>query len=236
MKQVANYLTVPEALIFDMDGTLFQTETLLLPSYERMFDRLRAEGVFEGPTPPESIILGSLGLLLRDIWKKVLPEHDEAVHRRADVILLEEQMAGLENGVGVLYPGVKETLEALHNRGCRMFVASNGLEDYVKGVATATGIAPLFDGLYSAGEHGTATKVELVRLLLNESGVKSAWMVGDRSSDVEAGVRNSLTVIGCEYAEFGVSSSELDGADVRIRSFPELLALVDAAQQEGANR
>ncbi|WP_199615679.1 HAD family hydrolase [Paenibacillus alkalitolerans] len=233
MEKNTDAVRKPEALIFDMDGTLFRTEKLLLPAYERMFRRLRDEGLYEGETPPEQAILGALGMLLNDIWKRVLPEHDEAVHRRADVLLLEEQMLGLQEGIGELYPGVKETLEKLRGHGYRLFVASNGLEAYVKGVAEAKGIASLFEGLYSAGEYKTATKVDLVRLLLRHNGVSSAWMVGDRSSDVEAGAGNGLTVIGCDYAEFGVSASELDGADIRIRTFPELLALLKI-EEEGA--
>ncbi|UUZ80601.1 hypothetical protein LJK88_38035 [Paenibacillus sp. P26] len=39
--------TTPEAMIFDLDGTLFQTETPL-PAYHATFDRLRAEGLYEG--------------------------------------------------------------------------------------------------------------------------------------------------------------------------------------------
>lgn len=45
-------LTKPEAMIFDMDGTLFKTETLLIPVYHRLFDQLRAENLYEGKTPP----------------------------------------------------------------------------------------------------------------------------------------------------------------------------------------
>ncbi len=40
-------ITKPEAMIFDLDGTLFQTETLLLPAYRATFDRLREEGLYE---------------------------------------------------------------------------------------------------------------------------------------------------------------------------------------------
>ncbi|MNP85892.1 hypothetical protein D3C76_1858310 [compost metagenome] len=52
-------------------------------------------------------------------------------------------------------------------------------------------------------------------------------MVGDRSSDVEAGLKNGLTVIGCDYAGFG-DGEELNGSHVRIRSFLELPGLYSA--------
>ena len=68
------------------------------------------------------------------------------------------ELEGLSNEATVLYPEVKETLEELHRRGVRLFVASNGLEHYVKGIAEARGIMSLFEGVYSAGEHGTASR------------------------------------------------------------------------------
>lgn len=221
----------PEALIFDMDGTLFQTETNAVPAYESAFAKLRGEGVIAGGEPRVKELLGSLGMLLPDIWKRVLPDEPEAVRARMDEVFLEEELRLLAQGVGSLYPGVAETLRLLKDAGYRLFVASNGLERYVKGVAQYTGIAPLFEGLYSAGEYRTSSKVELVRLLLQRHGVGSAWMVGDRSSDVEAGRANGLKVIGCDYASFGVSADdELRGADVRIRSFRELADLAGAAR------
>lgn len=221
-------LARPEAMIFDMDGTLFKTETLLIPAYHQLFDRLREEKLYVGDTPPEELMLSCLGMLLEDIWKKVIPDCSEAVHRRADELLLELELEGLQAYATDLYPGVKETLEQLSERGIRLFVASNGLEHYVKGVAEAHQIAPLFEGIYSAGEHLTASKVDLVRLLLDNHGISSAWMVGDRSSDVEAGKKNGQTVIGCAYAGFG-QGQELAGSDALISSFEDLIGLYDQA-------
>ncbi|WP_309121500.1 HAD family hydrolase [Paenibacillus sp.] len=222
----AQRLAKPEALIFDMDGTLFKTETVIVSAYERAYARLKDEGRVQGEMPPASILLGSLGMLLMDIWARVLPEADVPTRERMDALLLEEQIALLQEGVGELYPGVDETLRRLQEAGYRLFVASNGLESYVKGVAARLGIADRFESLYSAGEYRTASKVDLVKLLLQRERVKTAWMVGDRSSDVEAGRGNDLPVIGCDYADFGVSTDELKGSTVRIRSFGELKGLI----------
>ncbi|WP_054957030.1 HAD family hydrolase [Paenibacillus dakarensis] len=221
-------LTKPEAMIFDMDGTLFQTETLLLPAYHKLFDTLRAEGHHTGETPKEELMLGCLGMLLEDIWKIVLPEGTPEAHKRADELLLQYELEGLSDPKAILYPGVKETLEELKHRGVRLFVASNGLEHYVKGIAEAREIMPLFEDLYSAGQHNTETKVDLVALLLKNHGIERAWMVGDRSSDVEAGKKNGQAVIGCQYAGFG-DDQELKGSDVIIHSFHELIDLYDAS-------
>lgn len=212
----------PEAMLFDLDGTLFRTETILIPAYHRVFEQLRKEGLFTGDTPPEERILGSLGLLLEHIWQRVMPEAPLAAHSRANDLLLEYQLAELRQGRGELYPGVEPTLTELSRRGIKLFVASNGLEAYVKGVIESTGLAPLFEGLYSAGEYRTRSKTDLVRLALETHRIGSAWMVGDRSSDVEAGKGNGLVVVACDYAGFR-QPGELDGADIRIREFSRLL-------------
>ncbi|TJY41490.1 HAD family hydrolase [Cohnella pontilimi] len=220
-----NRLPSPEAVLFDLDGTLFQTETLLETVHRRVFDTLRSERLYLAETPPIDKLLGSLGMLLTDIWQRVMPDASPAAQERANVLLLQYELEELALGRGSLYPGVRETLDTLRARGIRLFIASNGLEAYVKGVPQVKGIAELFEGTYSAGEFGTASKVELVRRLLDTFGVRSAWMVGDRSSDVEAGKSNGLSVIGCDYAGFG-REGELDGADAVIRTFPELLSLL----------
>lgn len=219
-------LRKPEAVIFDMDGTLFETDKLLVPVHHRVFETLREEGLYEHETPPVERLLSCLGMLLEDIWRQVMPDSTEAARKRADVLLLQYEREGLERGEGELYPFVEETLRELHSRGIKLFVASNGLEEYVKGVAEFKGIAPLFDGLYSAGEYETSTKVDLVARLLKDHNIQSAWMVGDRSSDVEAGKGNGLQTIGCAYATYG-RASEIEGADVLINDFRELLPLLE---------
>ncbi|WP_438431871.1 HAD family hydrolase [Gorillibacterium sp. sgz500922] len=217
-------LPKPEAMIFDMDGTLFRTESIVLAAYHRVCDDLRTEGLLTGENPPDERLLGGLGMLLEEIWKRVFPGSSRELRERADVLLLKHQLDCLEQGEGELYEGVKETLTKLKERGIRLFVASNGLEDYVKQVARHMGIADLFEGLYSAGEYATRSKVELVGLLLRNHGIRTAWMVGDRSSDVEAGKSNGLAVIGCDYADFG-AGEELAEADVMITRFSRLLEL-----------
>lgn len=214
----------PEAVIFDMDGTLFETATLLATVHERLFRTLREEGLYD-QTPPLDDLLGCLGMLLEDIWRKLMPGSSEEARLRADELMVQYELEELEAGRGVLYPQTAETLQRLKEQGIKLFVASNGLEVYVKEVARYKGIADLFDGLYSAGEFQTASKVDLVAKLLADHQIKTAWMVGDRSSDVEAAKGNNLVAIGCAYAGYG-RDSELAGADVCIQEMPELLTLL----------
>jgi phosphoglycolate phosphatase len=220
----------PQAILFDLDGTLFRTETLLETVHHRVFETLRAEGLYSRPTPPIDRLLGSLGMLLHDIWKRVMPDGSPEAWERANALLLQYELEELSEGRGELYPAVAETLRTLRGQGIRLFIASNGLEAYVKSVPQAKGISELFEDKYSAGQYGTSSKDDLVRRLLDahELNASETWMVGDRSSDVEAGKQNGLFVVGCDYAGFR-HEGELDGSDAVIRHFADLLDLLARA-------
>lgn len=221
---VLRKLSKPEAMLFDLDGTLFQSETILIPAYDRTFETLREMGLHDGLTPPVESMLACLGMVLDEIWERIWPGMPEKTKRIADDLFMNYQLEALEAGLGRLYPGVEATLRNLHASGVRLFIASNGQEKYVSSVVEQLNIADLFEDLYSAGKYQTASKVDLVRLLLDRYALETAWMVGDRSSDVEAGVANELVVIGCAYATFGLPM-ELNGSATIIHKFEELLAL-----------
>jgi len=214
--------------VFDMDGTLFQSEKLALPAFRRAFHRLKAEGLYRKDPPADEEIHSVFGMTQREIWSRLLPEADEKTRKIADRWTLEEELAGLRRGEGRLYPGVAETLHRLKEEGWRLFIASNGLRQYLEGVLKTFRLAHLFSGVYGAGDHGTGTKVELVRILMKEHGVSGGFMVGDRESDVRAGKANGLEVIGCRYpgyTRFG-KEEELKGADVVVDRFPDILSVL----------
>lgn len=222
-------LKKPEAILFDMDGTLLETESLLVHVHKRLFDTLREEGLYMQPPPELSALLGCLGMLLEDIWRTLMPDSSEAARARADELMLQYEIEALAAGQGDLYPDVIETLEQLKAQGVQLFVASNGLEEYVRKIVHYRQMDHLFTDLYSAGQYETASKVDLVRLLVEKYQLNSAWMVGDRSSDVEAAKENNLQAIGCAYAKYG-KAEELRDADVLITQFSELATLL--AQSE----
>jgi len=212
-----------EAIIFDFDGTLFQTDKLAIQAFNKTFEQLRSEGYQVSSSFTEADLLQVIGLTLEDIWRKLLPNLSQEAVEKASKYLLENELSGVKEGYGALFPEVVDTLLELKRAGFRLFIASNGQKEYVFGLADAFRIDHFFEGIYTAGEFETSNKDDLVKYLLENAGITKATMVGDRSSDISAGQTNNLFVVGCDFGF--CTEGELAGANVIISNFSQLLEL-----------
>lgn len=213
-----------KAVLFDMDGTMLKTENIAIPAFQMTFAELRKRGLYSGETPSEEKFLKQLGNTLEAIWETILPNTDWETRLLADRIMLESELEIIRSGGLTFFPGVEDTLRLLKKKGYDLFVASNGLENYISAIVEHSGFGELFTDLYSAGRFQTKTKVDLVAKLLRDYPVTTGCMVGDRKSDVEAGIKNNLPTIGCLFGYGG--QKELEGATYIIESFSELPAII----------
>lgn len=220
--------TGSEALVFDMDGTLFQTEKVAIPAFYRTFEMLREQGWVQGKAPSEEEIQSVFGMTQAEIWNRLLPEASDEVKKQADKWWLMHELACIREGMGELYPGVAETLGDLNAQGWPLYIASNGLGPYIRGILAYYNLDSLFSGVYSAGEQCIGEKERLVEKLIQDHGVQSGYMIGDRSSDVRAGKANHLKVVGCRYTDYPqfAEEDELAGADWILTSFDQLPSLL----------
>lgn len=220
-------------IIFDLDGTLFQTEKVAVPAFQETFRRLKEAGEFQGDIPGEEKIYSVFGLTHQELWQVLLPDAPPILKEKADRYMLQNELELFRQGKGAIYPGVRETLVKLHEKGYSLFVASNGAGDYVRTALETEGLTFLFKGIYTAGEYQTEDKSDLVRILKKDHGITNGFMVGDRSSDMKAGKENRLFTVGCRYTgfpQFG-KDHELDQADAVIHSFKELLQVIEQAEK-----
>jgi phosphoglycolate phosphatase len=209
-----------QAVIFDVDGTLYQTERVAIPAFRRTFESLRREGLYQGAPPSEEKILSCFGMTIPELWETLLPDASMDVRDRANERLASYEIELMKEGEGRLYPSVVEVLSSLHKQKIRLYVASNGEERYVNTVLETTGIAPLIHKAYAAGTYKTEKKSELVALLLRAQNLQRAVMVGDRRSDIEAGRDHGLPTVGCDFGF--ADADELVDATVLIKRFDQL--------------
>jgi phosphoglycolate phosphatase len=201
-------------LIFDLDGTLYRTESSFVPTMRTVYAEVGL------PYPSDRAILGLVGepfpVFLDWLVDQGFPADRNALAQR----ISEVELASIR-ARGALFPGVRETLATLRETGHAVSLCTNGDLRYADAVLSACGILHLFDELQTNEVEGHS-KAELVRDLLRRVPHKKAFMIGDRYHDVEAGRANGCTVIGATYG-YG-PLEELETADHRIDTFPDLLS------------
>ncbi|MFZ4453139.1 HAD family hydrolase [Salibacterium aidingense] len=210
-------------LIFDMDGTLFDSRELLSQAIENTLQYGVEQGMYSDQGWTEQDRVGIIGEPFYPGFRKLLPGVSENILENLEPVLDRFLLTEMDKGAGELFPEVKETLQKLADEGYQLYVASNGNAEYVPAALEREGLAPLFRGIYSVQQYQAGNKINLVRMILDDAGA-DAVMIGDRSSDIEAGKENGLLVIGCRYG-FG-SEEEVAAADELVDSMADLPGLL----------
>ncbi|QOR34396.1 HAD family hydrolase [Clostridium sp. 'deep sea'] len=203
-------------IVFDIDGTLFNSRTVALPAFKKVLKHYNKD------IPSDSILLNTLGYPISEIWEMLLPELSNDDKDKISVYMGEIEAQMINNGDGKLFPGVKESLTKLQAAGHKLYTLSNCNEAYLHTVIDAFNLRPLFTGLHCASMYANETKAQILKRIIKED--KDAVMVGDRFHDIEAGNINNIPTIFCNY---GFSqSSEITSQDFTITSFSEILTIV----------
>ncbi len=224
-----------KAVIFDMDGTLFQTATILEKSLEQAFAILRERGEWQGAAPIDEY-RNIMGVPLPAVWQELLPEKSDELKGEMDGHFLERLIDNIRDGHGALYPGVEEVLEKICSEGYSVFIASNGLVRYLEAIVSYYGLKRWVTETFSIEQAATFDKGDLVRMIKEKYAVTDGAVVGDRLSDIRAAKANGLLAVGCRF-DFA-QEQELKEADVVIEGFGELinvLAEVESREKTALN-
>lgn len=191
-----------ESIIFDVDGTLWDSRALLADAYN---EQLEQEGLSHIHVTAEKLrpLFGKTMTMLADgLFDAVpVPERYSLMDRcilRMDEHL--EKFAGPEIG----YPALRQTMEAL-TKNHRLFIVSNGQKGYPQLAAKKLGLADLISGYLSFGDTGTSKGQTILRLMQEET-IQSAVYVGDTQGDLEACQEAGIPFIWAEFG-FGVPES-----------------------------
>ena len=189
-----------ESLIFDIDGTLWDSRALVAEGYNI---QLRKEGLDHLCTDAG---------VLRSLFGKVMTEIGDVLFASVAVperyALMERCMATEnryleENECRIGYPGVRETLAELAKKH-RLFIVSNSQCGYPELCMGKLGLTELFEGHLCFGDTGTC-KGETIRTLMKRCGISSACYIGDTQGDADAA---ELAGIPFLWAAYGFGNVE----------------------------
>lgn len=204
-----------ESLIFDIDGTLWDSRALVAEGYNI---QLRAEGlehlcVTAGDLKP---LFGKVMTEIADTILATIPEE-----RRYDLMercMATENQYLEENECRIGYPGVRETVAKLSEK-YRLFIVSNSQRGYPELCMEKLGLTPYIRGHLCFGDTGTS-KGKTIRTLMEKHNITNCAYIGDTQEDYEATLEAEVPFIWCTYG-FGTPA----GCAAKVDSFAQLLEL-----------
>ncbi|MDY0393966.1 HAD hydrolase-like protein [Virgibacillus halophilus] len=216
-----------QSLIFDMDGTLFQTDKILELSLDDTFNHLRSLSLWDTDTPIDKY-REIMGVPLPKVWEALLPNHSNEVKKQTDSYFLERLIDNISSGKGALYPNVKEVFSYLKENNYSIYIASNGLVEYLQAIVSYYDLDNWVTETFSIQQIQTLDKGDLVKTILKKYDIRNAAVVGDRLSDINAAKDNGLIAIGCNFDFAQVN--ELTQADFVIDDLIELKTILPKAK------
>lgn len=189
-----------ESLIFDIDGTLWDSRELVAQGYNI---QLRQEGLEHLCVTAEDFLplFGKVMTEIADvIFATVPPEERYALMERC---MDTENRYLHEHSCPIGYPGVRETMEKLSQK-YRLFIVSNSQQGYPELCMEKLGLTPYICGHLCFGDTGTE-KGETIRRLMEKHGITSAAYIGDTQGDLDAARQAGIPFI---FAAYGFGNPE----------------------------
>lgn len=204
-----------ESLIFDIDGTLWDSRALVAEGYNI---QLNKEGLSRYCITAETLkpLFGRVMTEIADVIFADFPQKERyALMARC----METENRHLhENPCHIGYPGVRETMEELAKTH-RLFIVSNSQQGYPELCISKLGLTGCITGHLCFGDTGTS-KGKTIRTLMEKYNITSCAYIGDTQGDYEATVEAGVSFLWASYG-FGTPA----GYAGKIDSFEDLLKL-----------
>ena len=204
-----------ESLIFDIDGTLWDSRALVAEGYNQ---QLHDEGLDDYFVDAQRLrpLFGKVMTAIADeLFPHLPPEKRYGLMERC---MERENRYLAENECRIGYEGIKETLEYL-SQTHRLFIVSNSQQGYPELCIRKLGLEKLISGHLCFGDTGT-TKGQTIKALMERHGIHSAIYIGDTQGDYEATLEAGIPFL---WADYGFDTPA--GFDLRIHAPRDLMKL-----------
>ncbi|WP_299429320.1 HAD hydrolase-like protein [uncultured Meiothermus sp.] len=193
-------------LLFDLDGTLLETEPGILGCYRHTFRHL-------GVSIPEELNLREfIGPPLQDSFRKLLGE--ERVDAAVEIYRqCYDQKGKLEAS---LYEGIHPAVQTL-SATYRLMVATSKRNSFAQEMMEHFGLAPYFTAIYGVhAQNLSESKASLIGRILHDHRLTptEAVMIGDRAFDILGAKAHRMRSVGVLWGYGSLEELQSHGADL----------------------
>ena len=204
-----------ESLIFDIDGTLWDSRALVAEGYNLQLKDEGLEHLFVNAEQLKALFGKVMTEIADVLFAEIpLPERYALMER----CMARENRYLQENPCAIGYSGVKETLIQLAENH-RLFIVSNSQRGYPELCICKLGLGSCITACLCFGDTGTS-KGKTIRALMQRHNIRSCAYIGDTQGDYEATLEAGIPFIWASYG-FGVP----EGYGAKIERISDLLTL-----------
>lgn len=201
------------AIIFDMDGTLFTSEPILHAAYIEAVAKFEKSYANSIKKPSLDDILRYVGypadVIFQNLFPDISPENRQLLNQLALGVLVQK----IEKNNALIYDGIENLLKKIDQQNKKMFLASNGRRKYLEKIIAAFEMNWYFDPFMTIEDSQTPTKSAIVEYYISRNSLQKekTLMVGDRKSDLIAAKDNQISFAGVLWGHG--SKEEISGAN-----------------------
>ena len=190
-----------EFIFFDFDGTLVDTTNGTMQSALYALKKFNIDASQE-----ENIGKSFSGIILKDKFKEYGLNDNEA---NKAVEYYREYQSTSTITCNEIYPGIEEILSKLKEKNKKIIIVTGKLEETTKKILDYLNILKYFDLVVGAtSDNSRVTKKEIMAYAISQYenlDFNKAIMIGDRPTDIKAGISYNMDTIGVLY---GMGSKE----------------------------
>jgi pyrophosphatase PpaX len=207
-------------ILFDLDGTLVDSNELIIESFRETFKKYQPEKTYS-----RQELIDMIGPPLKETFK-VVSEQESIISEMID--FYRKFYQDNEFQYITLYPNVIETLDALSDKGINLGIVTTKFKESAMPSIKHFGIdkyIKYYSFLGDVDEHKPSPK-PLYHVLKNFNDIDKVVMVGDNSSDILAGKNAKVLTCGLDWA---LNREKLINTkpDFWIKDYLELLNIID---------
>lgn len=215
-----------KAVLFDFDGTLFNTSEGIFRTANYTMHKLGKQG-----SDDVEQLSKFVGPPLRDCFRITFGLEDEYIEDAVRIYREEYKKNGALRCK--VYPGILETIDELHKRGIKVGVCTLKYDTLVKYIIKEKAVAPYFDVIKGTDDLGKITKADCITLAYKELGLNAdeILMVGDTNNDALGAKGAGVAFVGVDWGFGYKKGKSVEGINI-ISSAKEILNYIGDEKME----